>query len=60
MRTSEAVTPAPDVPSSLLVFTVLYLGLAVALVVLLLRLAGGKLPTGGSTAAQETEAGHVP
>jgi cytochrome d ubiquinol oxidase subunit I len=38
MRTAEAVTPVVDVPSSLLLFTALYLGLAVALVVLLLRL----------------------
>jgi cytochrome d ubiquinol oxidase subunit I len=48
MRTTEAVTPVSDVRSSLLVFTVLYLGLAVALVVLLLRLSRGT-----------TEAGHV-
>lgn len=39
MRTSAAVTPVSDVTSSLLIFTALYLGLAVALVVLLLRLA---------------------
>jgi cytochrome d ubiquinol oxidase subunit I len=59
MRTSEAVTPASDVPSSFLVFTVLYLGLAVALVVLLLRLARGKLPTEGAPAPRETETSHV-
>jgi cytochrome d ubiquinol oxidase subunit I len=53
MRTSEAVTPVADVPSSLLVFTVLYLGLAVALVVLLRRLAKGRLPAGTSAPPQE-------
>lgn len=58
MRTSEAVTPVADVPSSLLVFTVLYLGLGVALVMLLLRLARGRLPTGDS-ATQSRETGHV-
>lgn len=39
MRTGEAVTPAADVPSSLFAFTVLYLGLAVTVVLLLLKLA---------------------
>jgi cytochrome d ubiquinol oxidase subunit I len=42
MRTADAVTPVADVPSSLLLFTVLYLALGVALVVLLLRLAGSQ------------------
>jgi cytochrome d ubiquinol oxidase subunit I len=46
MRTSEAVTPATDVPTSFVAFTALYLFLAVALVVLLLRLAKSKLPAG--------------
>lgn len=55
LRTSQAVTPVIDVPSSLLVFTAVYLGLAVTLVVLLLRLAGsGENPT----AAPEPEASH--
>lgn len=38
MRTSDAVTPVPDVPSSFFIFTVLYLGLAVAMVFFLLTL----------------------
>ena len=38
LRTRDAVTPVADVSSSLLIFTALYLGLAVALVFLLLRL----------------------
>ncbi len=49
MRTVKAVTPVADVPGSLLIFTVLYAGLAVALVVLLLRLAREKLPVEDST-----------
>jgi cytochrome bd ubiquinol oxidase subunit I len=57
MRTSEAVTPVADVPSSFLIFTVLYLGLAVALVVLLRRLAQGRLPAG--TSAPSSEPGMV-
>ncbi len=55
MRTAEAVTPVADVPSSLLIFSVLYLGLAAALVVLLLRLARAKAPPGdqmGTTTAE--------
>jgi cytochrome d ubiquinol oxidase subunit I len=56
MRTSEAVTPVVDVPSSLMVFTVLYLGLAVALVVLLLRLARGKRPAGSPATERVPEA----
>ncbi len=39
MRTSEAVTSAADVPSSLFAFTVLYIALAVTVVLLLLKLA---------------------
>jgi cytochrome d ubiquinol oxidase subunit I len=58
MRTSQAVTPVADVPSSLLLFTGLYLGLAVALVVLLLRLARKGQPSGGP-AAGEREVAHV-
>ncbi|HKB38885.1 MAG TPA: cytochrome ubiquinol oxidase subunit I [Gemmataceae bacterium] len=42
MRTADAVTPVADVPGSLLLFTALYLGLGVVLVVLLLRLAHGR------------------
>lgn len=48
MRTSEAVTSAEDVPSSLFAFTVLYLALAVTVVLLLLKLAqkpGGATPS---------------
>jgi cytochrome d ubiquinol oxidase subunit I len=52
MRTAQAVTPSPDVPSSFLVFTLLYLGLGAALVVLLLRLATGA-PLPEPDAAQE-------
>jgi cytochrome d ubiquinol oxidase subunit I len=58
LRTSEAVTPVVDVPSSFLMFAVLYLGLAAALIVLLLRLANGKQPAGRSTAGREVEAVH--
>ena len=59
MRTSDAVTPAADVPSSFLTFTVLYLGLAVVLVVLLLRLARGQGPAGSPAAVPESEVGHA-
>jgi cytochrome d ubiquinol oxidase subunit I len=52
LRTSEAVTPASEVPVSLAVFTALYVVLAVVLVVLLRRLA-----TGAPAQAAE-EAGH--
>jgi len=45
MRTSNAVTPVADVPSLVHSFTALYFGLAVALVVLLLRLASGTILT---------------
>jgi cytochrome d ubiquinol oxidase subunit I len=55
MRTSEAVTPAADVPSSFLVFTALYLALTATLVVLLLRLAKGKVPAGESPAIPQPE-----
>lgn len=58
MRTAEAVTPVVDVPSSLMVFTVLYLGLAVALVVLLLRLSRGNPPARSFTTEHEPEAIH--
>src|SRR5436305_705994 len=44
MRTASAVTPVSDVSITLLLFTALYLGLGVALVTLLLRLAGRGLP----------------
>jgi cytochrome d ubiquinol oxidase subunit I len=53
MRTSAAVTSAADVPSSLFAFTVLYLGLAVTVVLLLLKLAqkpGGATPLSGKEA----------
>jgi cytochrome d ubiquinol oxidase subunit I len=42
MRTADAVTPVADVSSSLLLFAALYLGLGVALAILLLRLARGQ------------------
>lgn len=58
MRTSEAVTPSPDVPSSFFMFTALYLGLAVAVTVLLLRLAGRKQSHRDDTTV-ESEANHV-
>ncbi|HXG10850.1 MAG TPA: cytochrome ubiquinol oxidase subunit I [Gemmataceae bacterium] len=53
MRTREAVTPAAEVTASLAVFTLLYLGLAAVLVVLLRRLATGgpSGAKGGSHAA---------
>jgi cytochrome d ubiquinol oxidase subunit I len=41
MRAGEAVTPLPGVGLTLALFTLLYLGLVVTLVVLLRRLAGG-------------------
>src|SRR5262249_44838360 len=58
MRTSQAVTPAADVPSSFLVFTAVYLGLAVTLVYLLLRLAKGKGPTHAPKEAIRREGPH--
>ncbi len=48
MRTSQAVTPSSDVPLSFFAFTGLYLFLAVALTLLLLRLARGKAAGGGT------------
>jgi cytochrome d ubiquinol oxidase subunit I len=58
MRTSQAVTPAADVPSSFLVFTAVYLGLAVALVVLLLRLAKGKVDSAAPATEVAREHAH--
>jgi cytochrome d ubiquinol oxidase subunit I len=59
MRTSEAVTPVSDVPSSLLVFTVLYLGLGLALIVLLLRLRREALARDDVQVVSEAETDHV-
>ena len=42
LRTSEAGTPVADVPGSLFLFSAVYVGLAVTLVVLLVRLAKGR------------------
>jgi cytochrome d ubiquinol oxidase subunit I len=51
LRTADAVTPATEVTVSLTVFTLLYLGLATVLVVLLRRLArAGAAPAGKETA----------
>jgi cytochrome d ubiquinol oxidase subunit I len=58
MRTSQAVTPATHVATSFLVFTVLYLGLAVVLVVLLLRLAKGSSAVPSSATESKAEAAH--
>lgn len=44
MRTSDAVTPSPDVPGTFFMFLLLYLGLAAVVIVLLLRLAGKREP----------------
>ena len=44
MRTAEGVTPVNEVPVTLFGFTVLYLGLGIALVYLLRRLASGYEP----------------
>jgi len=44
LRTSQSVTPATDVPSTLLAFGALYVALGAALITLLLRLGKGKLP----------------
>jgi len=41
VRTSEAITPAPGLVASFLVSIAIYIGLAIALVLLLLRLASG-------------------
>ena len=54
MRTAEGVTPATGVPLTLALFTLLYLGLALALVVLLRRLSrgeGGRGHTAGGRAS---------
>jgi len=59
LRTSEAVTPVDDVASSLLIFTVLYLGLAIALVFLLLQLARMPRAHEPAPAPQAPEAGHA-
>jgi hypothetical protein len=42
-------------PWSLLLFTAMYLGLAVALIVVLLRLVSGRLSSAGSAVVAETE-----
>lgn len=58
MKTTEAVTPLKDVPSSLLAFTALYVGLGVALVTLLIRLARSETSRGDhppSTTDSEVE-----
>jgi hypothetical protein len=60
MRTAQAVTPVAAVSSSLLLFAVLYLGLAITLVVLLLRLAGRGLPAAAPAAVPEREVAHAP
>lgn len=59
MRTSHAVTPSADVPSSLMIFSAMYVGLAATLVVLLLRLAEKKTPAAVDAVAGDTEADHV-
>jgi len=59
MRTSEAVTPTSAVTKSFWVFTILYLGLAVVLVTLLLRLARGKMPSASALDAAHSEVRHV-
>jgi cytochrome d ubiquinol oxidase subunit I len=59
MRTVDAVTPVADVPGSLLLFTSLYLGLGVALVALLLRLAGNGLPAADAAATPEAEVANA-
>ena len=57
MRTCAAVTPATEVTASFLMFTLLYLGLAGALVVLLRRLATGGPLAGATPAGQEAAHG---
>ncbi len=59
MRTSAAVTPVVDVSGSLLLFTALYLGLAVALIVLLLRLARGGQEAVTTAAVPQKEVAHA-
>jgi cytochrome bd-type quinol oxidase subunit 1 len=49
-----------EVPVSLVMFSAVYLGLGVALVALLLRLAGQGPPAAGATAVPETEVAHAP
>jgi cytochrome d ubiquinol oxidase subunit I len=56
MRTAAAVTPVDDVSSSLLTFTALYIGLAVALVMLLVRMARGTTPNVAMAASARPEA----
>lgn len=59
LRTSASVTPVADVPSSLLVFSILYFGLAVAVILLLLRL-GSSYPTAPLPVRAAEEAGDAP
>jgi len=59
MRTAHAVTPSADVPSSLLIFSAMYVGLAATLVVLLLRLAEKKPSAAVGAMVGGTEADHV-
>ncbi len=59
MRTADAVTPVADVAASLMVFTLLYVGLAVALVMLLLRLGRERSPTDSDDGAISPEQGYV-
>lgn len=59
MRTEEGVTPVEGVPLTLFGFSVLYLGLGVALALLLRALATGAPPPAAPLAAAETEAAHA-
>jgi cytochrome d ubiquinol oxidase subunit I len=59
MKTSQAVTPTSAVTNSFPVFTALYLGLAVVLIGLLLRLSRSRSSIGDSTGKSPLEAGHV-
>jgi cytochrome d ubiquinol oxidase subunit I len=55
MRTAEAVTPAEDVQTTFFVFSALYLGLGIVLVMLLRNLATGApdMPVNKEPAPQE-------
>jgi cytochrome bd ubiquinol oxidase subunit I len=55
MRTADAVTPVTEVSGSLLLFTALYLGLGIALVAFLLRLASHGVAAAGRDGIPEPE-----
>ena len=59
MRTRDGVTPVDAVPATFFGFSLLYLGLGIALALLLRGLATGAPPSATSTDAQTVEVAHA-